>query len=151
MIWACAFLFLLNGERYRYYLGPTFGVSLMAGFALSVVMCIALGKSDTQTSTVPWIRSLVSALILLLPLAYAAITGGAVLDSLTFAKRMAGVGSAGTEVSQKSDSYMNIPEAQDTEDESEMIEAYEAARLSRVPRALRKMLGMDPVGAPQKR
>ena len=148
MIWACAFLFLLNGEKYRYYLGPTFGASLMAGFILSVAMCVALGKNSSPASTtVPWISLLVRAFILLLPLVYAATTGGAVLDSQAFAKRWVGWGSTDTGVAPEPYSSVNNPELLGTEDEAELIKTYKAG-LSNVPRELRKMLKMEPAETP---
>jgi len=145
LIWACAFLFLLNGERYRYFLGPAFGVSLVTGFFLSAAMCIALGKNNSPSHAVPWVSTSVRALVLLLPLIYAVGTSGTVLDAHTFTKRWAGVGSRSI-TPQKTDLSPNIPEIQEADDNVELVEAYRTAGPTQVPRALRNMLGIQTTG-----
>jgi putative membrane protein len=142
-IWAGAFLFLINGERYRYFLGPAFGVSLMAGLAPSAALCVALGKRKYGGTTVSRTTSAVRAFILLLPLIYAALTGGAVLDNHSFQKRLAG-GRLSVARPQGEGSPANAPDMTETEDDDsgQLVEAYRKSGPPQVPRGLRKMLGM---------
>ncbi len=144
-IWAGAFLFLINGGRYRYFLGPTFGVSLMAGLVLLVVMCVALARRKSAGTNISRTTSMVRALILILPLVYAAMTSGAVLDCQAFAKRSAGAQLNIAQPQRKGlqDNTSDMAETED-DDYQQLVENYRNSGPPQVPRGLRKMLGMAP-------
>lgn len=141
-MWAAAFLFLLNGERYRYYLGPMFWSILIVGFVLAAFMSIALGRSEIHGRTGSWIGSTFRAFVLLTPLIYGTITGGSVLDSQAFSKRWMGTQMVG-ESSTAGDRPIHDIDKEINDDE-ELIEAYKSSSPKQIPRAFRKVLGLKP-------
>ncbi|OPY69969.1 MAG: hypothetical protein A4E57_00847 [Syntrophorhabdaceae bacterium PtaU1.Bin034] len=147
MMWAGAFLFLLNGERYRYYLAPAFGVTLAAGFVLSAAMGVALGRSRKSGRAGSWIGPTVRALVLVLPLIYAITTTGAILDSQAFTKRWISAGSGAGSLREGTRAIEGQGET-DGGDDAELVEAYRAAGPPKISRALKEMLGLKPPDEP---
>jgi putative membrane protein len=129
MFWSGGLLFLLNGERFKYFLRPAFAIGLFAALLMCVVCIIALIKTATHESGVSPVMRLVRASVLILPLVYAVAAGKSVLDSQAFATRWTLPPSKESAAPRTSAQASDIPASSD-DDDAELIEAYRKSGLT---------------------